>query len=171
MVLLILAGAIVGGAYFLPSSYSVEQSMEIDASPQKVYQAAVDLEVWQKWHPWKDEDPDMTVSYGTTRRGLGAEYFWESETTGNGQMKIVKVEPNRLIEYELLFEGEPLPSFSSIQIEPIDDGKRSLVTWDFSGSWGDRVLIRYMNFLIEPMVSTSYEKGLENLNELLKTSS
>lgn len=156
---------VVGVGYTLPSSLSVEESTEMPAVPEVVFQAVSDLELWQEWEPWGQSDDSMTISWGEKRSGLGASYSWTGDETGTGSMKISGLERPRRVEYELFFNGdEANPSIAVIEIAPLASGG-SRVTWSFSGDMGGGPIARYFTSLVEGIISAKYAEGLENLTE------
>lgn len=156
--------------FFLPKSYTVERSMEIDAPAELIYSQVVDLEMWQEWNPWNEMDPEIAIEYGETKVGPGASYTWESDVAGDGAMKIIEATPVEHVRYELIFEGyEELPSYSSIYISPGGEDGPSTVSWSFEGSVGDNFFARWMSVMVDKFVGPSYEKGLEALKERCET--
>ncbi|MFO7724800.1 MAG: SRPBCC family protein, partial [Oceanipulchritudo sp.] len=126
----------------------------------------VDLEAWQEWNPWNEVDPDIEIIYGERSEGTGASYSWESDIAGDGEMRILEAVPNEFVRYELIFEGyEDLPSYSEIEIEPVDEPQGTHVTWTFEGNVGSNFFARWMSVMVDRFVGSSYEDGLEALKE------
>lgn len=153
--------------FFLPKEYEVRRTVLIEAPAPVIYDQVVDLEAWQEWNPWNQVDPDIAITYGERSKGPGASYSWVSEIAGNGEMRILEVDPGRLARYELIFEGyESLPSYSSIIIDPVTgDGPGPIheVTWTFEGTVGNNFFARWMSVMVDNFVGASYEKGLDSL--------
>ncbi|MEX0326193.1 MAG: SRPBCC family protein [Puniceicoccaceae bacterium] len=169
--LLIIVGGLLGlfivVSFFLPKAYYVERSIDISAPAVLVYSQVSDLDAWRKWDPWGELDPDMTVTYGESRVGLGASYSWQSETSGDGTMEIVEVEAPNRIKYKLTFEGyEDNPSYSRILLEAGNAIGPTTVTWTFEGDVGEKLFARWMVLLMDKFVGMNYEKGLSNLKAL-----
>lgn len=159
-----LLGLFVVVSFFLPKEYYVERSITVSAPAVLVYSQVADLEAWQEWDPWGELDPDMTVSFGESRVGLGASYSWQSETSGNGSMEIVEVDPPNLAKFKLVFEGyEDNPSYSRMLLEAADAIGPTTVTWTFEGDVGEKLFARWMVLLMDKFVGVNYEKGLANL--------
>lgn len=162
--LLVLVGAFTLATFFVPKSYALSRSLEVAAPPALVFSQVVDLEAWQQWNPWNAADPDITIEYGATRVGVGAEYRWESAVLGGGRMQVTAVEFPGRVEYLLEFTGyESQPSTSAFVIEAGADAGRSVVTWTLEGSVGDAFYGRWSTLLMERFVGPSYEEGLRKL--------
>jgi hypothetical protein len=152
--------------FFLPQDYKVERTIVMEAPAALVYSQVTDLEVWQDWSPWYELDPDMELEYGEIKSGPGATYSWKSDIAGNGSMAIIEVVPLEVVRFQIIFEGyEDLPSYSAIQIDALEGGSRSSVSWSFEGTVGDNFFARWMTVLADKFVGPSYEKGLEVLKQ------
>lgn len=151
---------------FLPTEYSMERRVTIEARPGVIYNQLVDLEAWQEWNPWNEVEPALEVSYGDETIGEGAYYEWSGEASGNGRMEIVETQPPFLVRYRLVFDGyEDNPSRSAFRLDPQSDGSGTEVIWSFSGSVGDSFFARWLSVLIDSLVGASYEQGLEALKD------
>ena len=56
----------------LPSTFSVERTVDIKAPPRKIYDYVVEPKQWTRWSVWTKRDPDMRITYsnhGTASRG------------------------------------------------------------------------------------------------------
>ena len=159
IVTLIVAIAAVG--LILPSSYTVERSIVIDATPEEVHEYVGDLKKWDDWSPWKEEDPSIVVSLGEKTSGVGASQSWVGDS-GTGALTITESSSTEGIKYDLLFDGGTYECTSSITYDRLQDG-RTKVTWDMSGDMGRFVTGGYFAVLMDSMVGGMFDKGLSNL--------
>ena len=157
--LLILAAGLV-----LPSSFSVQRSVEINASPRKVYDLVVEPRRWKDWSVWTRRDPDMRITYGGPPFGMGAKWSWVSKTEGSGSMEFTRVEPDRSVEYALSFPEFGMKSTGALRLEPAGNATR--VTWTNSGDVGGNPLKHYLALMMDRMVGPDFEAGLANLKSL-----
>lgn len=121
-----------GGSLFLPSSYEVERSVMIERPPETVYKKVADLREWPKWNPWS-RGSDTNVYKGADM-GKGAVWEWKSKKHGNGEIRIVRAEPYRLIETRIHFKDSTMTGKGKWTFER--QGKRTLVTWSTNGELG-----------------------------------
>ena len=162
----VLLGLFVLVTLFLPKDYYVERSEVIEAPAVVIYMQIADLKAWQEWNPWKEMDPDMTLTFGEATSGTGAWYSWESEIAGSGRMTVIEADPPKTIRYELLFKGyESVPSYSGFSLEGEALTGPVKVTWSFEGSVGDKLFARWMTLFIDKFVGENYENGLKALKE------
>ena len=159
-VLIVLIIVVVVGL-FLPSSYTVERSITIDADTQQVHEYVGDLEKWDDWTPWKEEDPSIVVTRGDKTSGVGASQYWVGDS-GDGALTIIKDSPEEGIEYELMFEGGKYVSQSEMKYEELQDGKTKVI-WVMKGDLESPVIGGYFALLMDSMVGEMFDKGLKNL--------
>lgn len=159
-VLLILIIIVVAGL-FLPTSYTVERSITVDASPEEVHQHVGDLTKWDEWAPWKEEDPTIVVTRGDKTKGVGASQSWVGES-GDGALTITKDSPEEGIEYDLVFEGGQYVCQSAVVYEELSKGETK-VTWIMNGDMETPVIGGYFAILMDSMVGDMFDRGLQNL--------
>ena len=59
----IIALAIVGVGFLLPSAFLVQRSIDIKAPPKKVYDLIVEPKQWMAWSVWTQRDPAMKIDF------------------------------------------------------------------------------------------------------------
>lgn len=153
---------IVGVSFFLPDSYSVEETVTIEAPASVVYEAVVDLGKWAEWEPWRQSDETMQVGFGELTRGVGASYHWQGEMSGVGRVRITAADP-RAVHYEFVFgQNDAYPASSEMRMEPAGP-ERTEVVWSFQGEIPGWSLNRYVGVLSNLMIERGFEQGLQSL--------
>lgn len=168
-VLIILVVAVAAIGLFLPAKYSVERSIVINAVPDKVHKYVGDLEKWEEWSPWKEEDPNVVVTFGEKTSGVGASQSWVGDS-GTGALTITESSPDSGIEYDLLFDGGTYECKGSMRYYRLADGDTK-VTWSMSGDMGKSLTSGYFALLMDTMVGSMFEKGLSNLKNTVEKGS
>lgn len=147
---------------FLPRTYHLERSIEVQAGPEAIYPDLAGLRRWPEWTVWnRDMDPGLELTYGSPDTGAGAEYSWIGPKLGNGRLKLVKADPMKGIEYELSFENGSMQSEGAISMEKVAGMVR--VTWSNHGNLGKNPVNRYFGLMMDRMVGPDFEKGLARL--------
>jgi len=164
LVVLVVTFAVIG--LFLPAKYSVERSAVIDATTGEIHEYVGNLQKWDEWEPWKEEDPSIVVTLGEKTSGAGASQSWVGES-GTGALTITESSPERGIEYDLLFDGGTYECKSSIRYDPLPDGDTK-VTWAMSGDMGKSLTSGYFALLMDTMAGNMFEKGLSNLKNVVE---
>lgn len=160
----IVALALVGVGFFLPSSFEVKRAASIAAPPGKVYDLVADPRMWARWSAWNKRDPKMDLAFSGQPFGQGARWTWKSKSEGSGTMEFVKVEPNRRIEYTLLFPDFGMRSGGAWTFQPEGSGTR--VTWSNAGDVGSNPLKHYLAISMDRLVGPDFEEGLAGLKAL-----
>jgi len=155
---------VVAIGFFLPSSFSVQRSIEINAAPRKVYDLVVEPRRWKDWSVWTRRDPDMRIVYSGPPVGMGAKWAWASKSEGSGSMEFTRVEPDRSVEYLLLFPDFNMRSTGALRLEPAGNATR--VTWTNVGDVGGNPLKHYLAITMDHMVGPDFDAGLANLKVL-----
>ncbi|HEX4764509.1 MAG TPA: SRPBCC family protein [Usitatibacter sp.] len=149
---------------FLPSRFEVSRSIVIAAPADRVYDLIADPRLWAKWSAWHERDPKMEVRYAGPPFGQGARWSWKSASEGAGQMEFIRVEPNRSIQYSLVFPDFNLKSGGTFSLEPASPGTK--VTWTSAGDVGANPLKHYLAMSMDRLVGPDFEKGLANLKNV-----
>jgi len=155
---------VVAIGFFLPSTFSVQRSIEINAAPRKVYDLVVEPRRWKDWSVWTRRDPDMRIVYSGPPFGMGAKWAWASKSEGSGSMEFTRVEPDRSVEYLLLFPDFNMRSTGALRLEPAGNATR--VTWTNVGDVGGNPLKHYLAITMDHMVGPDFDAGLANLKVL-----
>ena len=113
--------------------YHVQRSIEIDASPEQVFDAAVDFSNWKIWSPWLCAEPEAEVTVSEDPRSVGSLYCWKGEVTGQGEIEHRTLDRGQLIDMEIRFV-KPWKSKSDVSFEMEPAGGRTKLTWHMRGS-------------------------------------
>ena len=160
----VIALVIVGIGFFLPAAFLVQRSIVINAPADRLYDYIVEPREWTRWSVWTKRDPKMDITYAGPPFGQGARWSWKSATEGSGSMEFTRVEPNRRVEYSLVFADFGMRSTGEFRIEPGPGGTR--VTWTNAGDVGTNPLKHYLAAAMDRLVGPDFQTGLENLKLL-----
>jgi len=159
-----IALVIVGVGFFLPAAFLVQRSIVINAPADRLYDYIVEPKEWSRWSVWTKRDPKMDITYSGPPFGQGARWSWKSATEGSGSMEFTRVEPNRRVEYSLVFADFGMRSTGEFRIEPGPAGTR--VTWTNAGDVGTNPLKHYLAAAMDHLVGPDFQAGLQNLKAL-----
>jgi hypothetical protein len=162
LVLVILVIVMVAIGFFLPSRYRVERSATMNAKPDAVFTHINTLKKWPEWTAWTVQRfPDMKLAYEGPDAGTGASYRWTGKTSGDGQLKITRSEPDKVVAYDLDFDHGKYLSTGTITLEPA--GSAVKVTWVNEGDLGNNPINHWFGLLMDKMMGPDMETGLNNL--------
>ncbi len=162
LVVLGLVVVVVAIGAFLPKDFRVERSIEIDASPEVVFDQVDSLPKWSAWSPWIARDPSIKNEFTGPEAGVGSTVTWTSEESGDGTQTITLSERPTRIEMKLDFGemGQPTADWTFV---PSGEGVR--VTWGLSGTAAGP-LGGYFAKMMDGWVGADYEDGLARLKQV-----
>jgi hypothetical protein len=147
---------------FLPRSYRLQRTVEIRAKPEVVYTQIATLREWPEWTVWnRERDPGVRFEFEGPDVGEGAAYRWTGATLGVGQLKLTRAETNRVVEYQLEFDGGKLTATGQLSIEPTEAGVK--VIWVNEGDLGRNPVGRYFGLFMERLMGPDFEGSLSRL--------
>lgn len=151
-----------------PSTYHVERSAAMTASPADVFAQVNDFHKWEAWSPWAKLDPSAKYSYEGPEAGKGAIIRWAgNHEVGEGSMTIVESRPNELIRIQLDFV-KPFEDTAMTEFTFKPQGDQTVVTWSMSGQnkFIGKAFCLFMN--MDKMIGEKYEQGLANMKALVE---
>lgn len=149
-----------------PREFEVERTTSINSSPEQVYAVVSDLNTWDQWSVWAQNDSTMVITPGEKMQGEGASYSWTSEESGDGEQTILSVEENRRIETLIDF-GSMGEANGFWAFEPA--GESTSVTWGFKSKMPYPMNAMMIFYDMDEAVGKDFEQGLANLKELLES--
>ncbi|MXV52968.1 polyketide cyclase [Pedobacter sp. HMF7647] len=152
------------GALFLPKTYSVARSVNINAPDSVVYKNVSDLNLFKKWMPWLKMEPTAKVEISGEPSSPGHSYHWVGDKTGEGIMSIKQVVPYSHVDYDLKFI-KPFESDCNSQFTIESSGGTVDVTWTMSGE-NKTTMEKWMSLNFDNMIGKDFESGLKDLKKL-----
>lgn len=162
IVLIALFALYVLISFFLPSVVHIERSSKaIHAAPTQVFEQINNLKNWKQWSYWDRIDPSMKSEYSGPESGAGATHSWSSEndSVGNGTYKILRSEPDSLVEAELSFEGMGT-STNGWKVKNTEEGTVVTCYMDKEVGFFGRI---FPGLLMESFVASDFDTTLSNL--------
>jgi len=149
-----------------PSTFRVQRSASIKASPDKIFAIINDHRNWADWSPWDKLDPNMKKSFSEPSSGVGASYEWEGNSkAGSGRVTIIEtVPPNKLVSrLEML---KPMKAENRVEFTLEQQGEDTNVTWAMAGT--QNLMMKVVGLFINcnDMVGKDFETGLANLKAI-----
>ncbi len=147
---------------FLPSNVHVEESGEMNASPEVVYEQIADFRNWPAWSPWHEMDTSMSITYEGEPMQVGHGYSWISKELGDGRIVFTKVNPPAELTSEMFFMGDDQPAYANYKLEATEAGTR--MTWSIDFDMGANPFGRIFGATFFPMMmKKDFKRGLEKL--------
>lgn len=150
-------------AIFMPSEYKIERTIEIDCKTNDVFWKVADLNVFNEWNTWYEEEPSAYLPIKGDA-GLGQISEWKGEIVGAGKLKNTVVDENKYIEQELEFYS-PFESSLKVWFNFSENNGKTTVVWGTSGELSYPIE-RFMKVMIESGLNKSFNTGLARLKKL-----
>lgn len=162
IIIAVLAIIILVGGLFLPKTYSVSRSTIVNASDSTIYNNIANFNEFLKWNPWYKMEPTAKTTISGPVAQKDHLYEWVGKETGSGQMKIINVQPNQMVDVELKFI-EPFESLANTKFEITSNGANKKVTWSISGD--NNLMGKWMGVFMsmDSMIGKDFEDGLKSL--------
>ncbi len=148
----------------LPATQRVERSLMIEQPPDRIWELLEDPTAWNRWSPYYARDPDMKINYTGAPRGMGARWHWDSASEGSGTVSIIGASVPRQLDLIVVRDllGTALCQFI---LEPVNSGTK--LTWkiEVDATWNP--ILRWLGLGMERWIAPDFERGLDNIRELL----
>lgn len=149
-----------------PKSFHVERSIQIKASPEKIFSLISHFQRWDDWSPWEALDPEKKKQRSGAASGLGAIYEWQGNNeVGQGRMEIATVIPHSSITIQLDIV-RPIKLHSTIEFKLQAKGNETEVSWAVYGPNPTMSGLMSLFFNMERMAGSLFNDGLSNLKEI-----
>jgi len=165
LVVLVIAAAAVG--LMLPRHARVERSVVINRPASLIFAAVNSFQLFPKWSPWQDLDPNMHQSAEGPRDGIGAKLVWSgNDKVGSGTQLITDAAPDRSVASDLDFGGMGV---AKSLLTLTADGPATRVTWTLDIDMGANPIGHYVGLTMDRMIGPDFARGLSNLKTLLES--
>jgi Polyketide cyclase / dehydrase and lipid transport len=163
IVVAVLLAIVLAFAATKPKIFSVQRSINIKASPDKIFPLINDFHNWGGWAPQDKEDRTMKRTYSGAVNGEGAVSEWVSSgSAGKGRMTIIKSTRPRMISVQVEFV-KPFEAQNVNEFTLGPNGDFTTVTWAMHGT--NLYVMKLMSIFtnMDSVVGKHFERGLGNL--------
>lgn len=166
IILAVIIIAVLIYAATKPDTFRVERSINIKASPEKIFPFINDFHHWKSWSPWEKIDPAGKTTHSGAESGVGAAYAWSGNNeVGQGRMEIVESVPSSNIVMKIDFI-KPFEGHNTIEFTLIPQDNTTIVTQAMYGASPYISKLMSLFFSMDKMVGTKYEEGLATLKTI-----
>lgn len=170
LIIIIVILAVIVGILSLvaPKEVTVSRSATINAPKDVVFNHMSHFKDWDKWSPWHEMDPNMTITFKGEDGTVGSGYHWvgtEEKKTGEGEMTNTGLSGDTM-KYSLNFL-KPFKSTADGMFIAEDAGNgMTKATWQFhtKPTFPGNIFALFMN--MDKMLGKDFEHGLDNLKKL-----
>jgi hypothetical protein len=166
IIVLALAG-IFGYAAMGPATLSVQRSMIIKASPEKIHSYINDFHKWPAWSPYEKMAPVAKRDYTGPASGKGSVYNWVSSNGWEGKMAIEESSPEKIVV--LMASVKPMKAENTTEFllnKKDKDSTEVIMYLHMDNSYVSKLLGIFMNR--DKMMGAAFEDGLAKLKETVE---
>ena len=146
-----------------PSTFRIERSINVKASPEKIFPLIANFRQMNKWSAWEKVDPTMKRSYRGVESGKGAIYAWDgNKEIGQGSMEILESTPSSKVLIKIDFY-KPFEAHNTVEFTLVPNGETTTVNHAMYGPSPYISKLMSLVFSIDKMVGSKFEEGLANL--------
>jgi Polyketide cyclase / dehydrase and lipid transport len=151
-----------------PSTFSLERSIDLLASPQKVFAQINDFKNWANWSPWEKMDPNLQRNFTGAASGEGAKYSWVgNKKVGEGAMEITHSIPSSKVQLDLHFlKPFKADNVTEFTLTPNPGGTN--IKWEMRGTLNLMMKVMHMFMDFDKLVGKDFENGLANLKAFVE---
>lgn len=146
----------------LPSKAHFERSIVVSAPPAAVFALVRSQRGFDRFNPFRVEDPGLQTMFTGPDAGPGATMSWRGKA-GDGKQTVVRETRDRsvVMQLDLGAQGQPLQTY---QLMPVTGGTR--VTWALDAKFGMNPVARVFGLQLDRFLGPSYETGLARLKRV-----
>lgn len=151
-----------------PSTFHVERSGVVPATPDVTFTQVNDFHAWAAWSPWEKLDPSMKKTFTGAPTGAGSVYEWSgNDKVGAGKMTLEKSDRPAVIAIKLeFFRPFAAVNPTTFSFAAVPEGTK--VTWAMDGvnNFMGKAVSLFMD--VDKMVGPDFERGLASLAVVAK---
>ena len=148
-----------------PNTFHVERSVNIKASPDRIFAFINDFHQWNDWTPY-NKDPGMKKTFSENASGKGATYAWEgNKDVGKGDIAITESSPPARIAFDLHMI-EPFEGRNHVVFALNAAGDSTNVTWSLDDTQAYFVRLMGVFVNMDKMIGKDFETGLARLKSV-----
>ncbi len=147
-------------------NYFVKRTKIINVPKTVVFNYISEFKNWEKFGPWKKQDPSIQFTFPEKTSGLNSYYNWTGKD-GEGKIKTIFIAENDSINQNMTFNGSESKTSWTFK----DTLKGTKVTWSNKGklNFTEKLFVFALGGA-DKVMGKMFDEGLINLNKVLTTS-
>lgn len=153
-----------------PSEYLIKRDVLINAKPEAIFPYLNSTKNADLWMPWKEQDPQVKMTYLGPEEGLGSMSSWDSPgQMGTGKAEVVGVIANQSIKTKITY-SKPMEMNQDSEFALTPQGEGTQMTWTVTGSqpFFARLMCTLMFMNMDKYVGGMFEQGLNKLKLIVE---
>ena len=148
------------------NTFRIERSINIKASPEKIFPFIIDFHHMKSWSAWEAIDPAMKRTFSGAESGKDAMYAWDgNKDIGQGSMEILESIPSSQVLIKIDFY-KPFEAHNTVEFTLVPNGETTTVSHAMYGPSPFISKLMSLVFNMDKMVGSKFEEGLANLKAI-----
>jgi len=148
--------------------FNYVRSGMINAPAEKIFPYISDFSKGGEWSPYEKVDPNMKKEISGTPGQVGHKMIFEGNSdAGSGNLEILKVVPNELVEIKLTMT-KPVHAENIVTYSLASEGSVTKFSWAMSGDGGFLTKLISVFIDCEKMIAGQFGVGIENLKTVVE---
>ena len=159
-------------SFMLPTSQKIERSIVINTSAVTIYTQLIQLENFNKFSVWSQQDSTAVYTMSGTDGTVGASTSWKGspEISGEGKIEIKALEPNRKVVHQLNFTQPKKGTAESVFLLNETNKATTTVTWTFNMATPRPWNIFNLFYSLDKQMGKDFEDGLTAMKKMIEIS-
>lgn len=145
--------------------YQINETITINETRQKVFNAISAYPNWIHWSPWSITDPEMISIFEGVGDSVGDVMKWEGPISGIGEMEVVDFQKDEHLAHELRFK-KPFPGKAYASFSLHESNGKTELTWHLTASLP--IFLFWMKKKMMALVASDYRRGLRMIREYVE---
>lgn len=160
-------------SFMLPTSQKVERSIVINTSAATIYNQLIQLENFNKFSVWSQQDSAAVYTFSGSDGTVGASTSWKGspEISGEGKITIKALEPNRKVVHQLNFTQPKKGTAESVFLLNETNKATTTVTWTFNMATPRPWNIFNLFHSLDKQMGKDFEDGLTAMKTMIELNS
>ncbi len=164
---LALSGIILITAAFVDGDIKVQQTVDINAPVETVWNFTSNMTALNSWNAWFKKDKMMKTSIGGNEGHPGSKFCWESDSTelGKGCLSISQLTTLRDVELDIIFYA-PYKTHAKtyISLQPLGNTTRVTLNFNSYSTYPLKIIMLFKR--AETAIAANYALSLQELKRL-----
>ena len=159
-------------SFMLPTSQKIERSIVINTSAVTIYTQLIQLESFNKFSVWSQQDSTAVYTISGTDGTIGASTSWKGspEISGEGKIEIKALEPNRKVMHQLNFTKPKKGTAESVFLLNETNKATTTVIWTFNMATPRPWNIFNLFYSLDKQMGKDFEDGLTAMKKMIEIS-
>lgn len=162
----IIAGIFIGAA-FRPNTYTVERSMKINASPEKIFPHLISWKKGLEWSAWDKQEEEVKRTFTGPESGMGAVYEFEGKKSGHGKLSYKSIVPNEEVKIDLTFY-KPMQGSNDLTYSLKKDGEATVMKYHMTGPAPMIARIIWLFADMDKYMGDKFNQSMQNLKTIVE---